>query len=598
MKKSIIKMVALVTLSALLISNVSVFAYGNTNKGYDKHLQKVENQVKEYVRVGEITEIHPNNIVIGEKSGKVIFRITDKTTIIDAKDKNIKLSSLKVGMEVEISYNKTSNSKKEKSFEANSIQLVDEDFCEISSAVIEEITTNTDDTLLVNVSYETVDSKNRTVENAMNLVVDLNTEIYNQFGNKILKSLLKVGMVIDIEHSSAITKSFVPQSYAYRINIIKENFDSVLIESKILEKNIYNNNEYILIGNADKVTEQLLLVLSDKTIIKDELGKNISFADLKVGQIVQVEHSTFTTRSIPAQAQVYSIRILENKNYIAIENATIESIDYKNSKVTINYEEEYNNKIYEETLVLLIDKDTILKNELGKAISINDLKAGMIVNAKHAEAVTFSIPGQTKAYEINIVGDQTVVTVENATIESVSSKNNKVTINYEEKYNNKVYTETLVLLIDTETVIKNASGKQISINDLKEGMIIDVKHSSASTLSIPAQTLAYSISVKSSSNPPVNEELKDIYELLDKLFKELGVKDWKESLKGFDFDFDDDDDIEDMIEDIVEHVLGDDYDDDDDDDDMEDRVENLIEKLIKELKVSNKNFKNSNRDDD
>ena len=103
-------------------------------------------------------------------------------------------------------------------------------------------------------------------------------------------------------------------------------------------------------------------------------------------------------------------------------------------------------------------------------------------------------------------------------------------------------------------------------------------------------TLAYSINVKSSTTPPIDNEFGDIYDLLDKLFKELGVDNWYEYIKdeNFDWDFDDDDDLEDIIEEIVEDVLGDDY---DDDDDMEDEIEDLIEKLLKEFKGIDKQFK-------
>lgn len=491
-----IKAIAMTTVSVLLLSNVVVFA--SEYKGLDNKYLNVNNQTKEYVKSGEIEEVNKNTIKIGSRSNKSIFRITSFTKITDEKDNIIEVSELKKGMNVEITYNKVSENSNNKSQEAISIK-VERNFSIISSAIIEEILTETSGSQIVTIGYETIDSKDRIIENTLDLVVDKNTEIVNQFGINSEYSELKPGMTVYVEHSKEIIKGYVSQAYSYKINIIKENENSKVLETTILEKNIYNNTCFILVGDSKKENEQLELILSDKTKLKDQYGKNITFDNLKVGQKVKIEHSIYSTGTT-VQVKVFSIQILDNKDDLLIENATVENVDIKNNNITINYKVQYNNKTYVETMILLIDKDT---------------------------------------------------------------------------------------------KIKDASGKTISTKDLKKGMVIDVKHAAISTLSLPAQTLAYIINVCPSSNPSFDEELKDIYELLDKLFKELGVDNWKDSLKDFDFDDNDDDDLEDIIEDIVEHVLGDDY---DDDEDLEDKVEDLIEKLIKEMKIGK--IKNSNKKDD
>ncbi len=580
MKKNFLKIAAVVTMSVLLISNMSIFAAENTLRGNEKHKQ--ENQLKEYIREGEISEIHPNNIVIGEKSNKVIFRITKSTSIKDEKQNEIKVSDLKAGMNVEVTYNKTSNGK-DKSHEAKSIQISKSvnEISEISNAVVQKISADANDTLLLTILYKVTDTSNKIVENTMNLVVDNNTEIVNQFGVKTVKSALKTGMVLNVEHSNAVT------AYCISIDIVREYEDSEIKEANIIEKNIYNNIAYVLIGNPEKVNEQIKLVLSDKTMLKDQDGNNITYEQLKVGQKIRAEYSLAMTRSLPAQAQAYSIQIIDEKTVPSIENAKIEDINIGNNNITVIYDEVHDNKIYEETIILLVDNDTVIKNEFGKTIAITDLKVGMLINAKHSDAITLGLPPTAKAYSIYVVDDNQSVLIENAKINNVDLRNSRITVTYEDEFYNNVYTE-IVLLVDNNTIIKDSTGKFITLKDLKAGMKIDATHSLVATFSMPPMSLAYSINVKSSINPPTDNELKDIYDLLDKLFNELGVENWYECIKdkNIDLDFDN---LEDVVEELVEHVLGDDY--DEDDDDMEDKVEDLIEKLIKEFKGIDKKFK-------
>ena len=492
MKKNLVRLVAIITMTILLVSNISVFAAENTYKGNDRNSQN--NQIREYVKVGEISEIHPNNIVIGEKSGKVIFRITTNTSIKDEKQNEIRLSDLKVGMGIEVTYDKTSNSKADKSFEAKSIQVM-KNVNEISNAVVQDITIDTKNTLFLTVLFETIDSKNRIVENTMDLVVDNNTEIVNQFGVKAAKSELKVGMVLDVEHSKAVTKSYVPQAYCNSIDIVKQFEDSDIIEANILEKEIHNNVAYVLVGNADKVSEQILLVLSDNTALKDQNGINIAYAQLEVGQKIKAEYSLTMTKSLPAQAQAYSIQIIDKKAVPSIKNATILDVDLKNNDITVSYEVKYGEKVYEKTIILLIDNDTVIKNELGKTIDIAALKVGMTINAKHAEATTLGLPPTAKAYLIEVVDTKQSVLIENATIDDIDLRNKNITVSYDVKYGTKVYEETIVLLVDRDTVIKNELGKAIALADLKVGMMVNAKHAEATTLGLPPTAKAYLIEV-------------------------------------------------------------------------------------------------------
>lgn len=58
-------------------------------------------------------------------------------------------------------------------------------------------------------------------------------------------------------------------------------------------------------------------------------------------------------------------------------------------------------------------------------------------------------------------------------------------------------TEGIVLNVDESTLIRDAEGKKIEFKDLAKGMEIEAVHSLAMTMSLPPQTYAYEISVKS-----------------------------------------------------------------------------------------------------
>jgi len=70
-------------------------------------------------------------------------------------------------------------------------------------------------------------------------------------------------------------------------------------------------------------------------------------------------------------------------------------------------------------------------------------------------------------------------------------------INNEENYTslqvNGVGLEGFILNIDENTVIRNAAGEQIKLDQLTLGLRIEVKHSLAMTMSLPGQTYAYEI---------------------------------------------------------------------------------------------------------
>lgn len=469
MKKGFIKICSLLVLTAFIFSGISVFAdNSNNNNNGSKHSVKTSRNfdiLKEYIRDGEITSITKNTLKIGEKENKAIFRITSETKITACDDSALEITDLKEGMQVEVYYQKTSNGKSDKSNIAKLIKVKnsEKEKVSITNALIEEISTEADHSKKLTVYYETVDVKNAYVENIINLIVDDDTEIINQFGVEVGKSVLKTGMTIDFQYDVLTATSYIEESHAYKINIVKEHEDSEIMKTQILDVYSKNNVEYILVEDNDNTDEQLTLVLSANTKIKDVNGEDIEFSKLSVGDIVNVEYSIYTTKNTPTKILVHSVQLIENKDVLKLENAKIEGINRLSDKILVSYEKEYDKKLYKKELILSINENTIIKSSKNTLISIDDLKTGMIINALYLPDETESNISIAIAYRINVAKE----------------------------------------------------------ND--------------------------------DNNDDENDNIYGIYDLLDRLFVELGIYNWESYFDDIDFDdIDDDIDFEDIIKDIFE----------------------------------------------
>lgn len=402
MRKYLFKTAVFMTAAIILFSNIAAFA-----DGYKWKYNKVSafKESKEYTRAGEISEIKSNIITLGEKSDKSMFKLSDKTTIFNADGVKIKSSDLKTGMNVEITYNKISRDKKDKVNNAVSVKIL-KNSAQIKNVYIEKISDYSKSEKLVKIIYETVDSKNRIIENTMNLIIDANTKIYNQSGDNIKISNLNQGMIIDVEHSSKISRTYIPQAYAYRIDLIRNNENIKITESKIIEKYVSGNKSYILVGDSNAASKQILFILDDNVKIRNKYGKAISFKDLIAGQKIKVEHSSVMTKSLPPQCAAYSIEVIDDLAIDFIEYAIIEEISIKDNSITVSYEVKTGTKYYEYRLILSVDSNTIILDKKGKSVLLNRLKEGMLIDVEHEILATLSSPPKSYAHKINIVRDK------------------------------------------------------------------------------------------------------------------------------------------------------------------------------------------------
>ncbi|MDF2609760.1 MAG: hypothetical protein K0R92_1234 [Lachnospiraceae bacterium] len=101
-------------------------------------------------------------------------------------------------------------------------------------------------------------------------------------------------------------------------------------------------------------------------------------------------------------------------------------------------------------------------------------------------------------------GDDGSIRVQDAIIEEINfiDRIGHVTISYGIPGDfNMIHMELVTLIVSQDTVIRNESGRSLSMRDLREGMLVDVVFSSAMTMSIPPQARAFRIIVKNSVHP-------------------------------------------------------------------------------------------------
>lgn len=160
----------------------------------------------------------------------------------------------------------------------------------------------------VTISYVVVGPNNMLRNNIVTLVVDPNTIILSPFGESFSFNDLRVGMIVDVDFSSKMTKSIPPQSVAFKIVVSYKNWPFNSKTDRVLEVDV--NNRFLYTGFADDIYSQMRFVITNSTLILDRRGNRIGLRDLRTGQIVRIDFATFMTLSIPPQTTAFAVQVL------------------------------------------------------------------------------------------------------------------------------------------------------------------------------------------------------------------------------------------------------------------------------------------------
>ncbi len=177
----------------------------------------------------------------------------------------------------------------------------------VEDAFIEEISIY-NRTSYVTISYGVMGDFSMIHMQLLVLIVSQDTIIRNQFGQNMPARDLREGMVIDAEFSSAMTMSIPPQARAFRITVKRNERSSIVSEGRVL--NVDTRNNFLYTGFSNDISSLRRFVITNSTTIWNRRGKQIRLRDLRLGQMVRVEHATFQTPSIPPQTTAFSVRII------------------------------------------------------------------------------------------------------------------------------------------------------------------------------------------------------------------------------------------------------------------------------------------------
>jgi len=154
-------------------------------------------------------------------------------------------------------------------------------------------------------------------------------------------------------------------------------------------------NECAKCGGAERVVR---LVVSGNTVIRDERGRNIRIRELERGMVADVVFSAAMTRSIPPQAQAFSIRVKSRPNMNETTVGRIVEVNPRESFIITAGSLNPASQIR-----FNVSQDTAILDASGRRIRLSMLIPGMKVRVEHANFMTLSIPPQTPAYVIQII---------------------------------------------------------------------------------------------------------------------------------------------------------------------------------------------------
>lgn len=174
-------------------------------------------------------------------------------------------------------------------------------------AIIEDIFIN-NQTGNVTISYGVMGDFQMIHKEILVLLVNQNTVIRNRSGRSMSLRDLRVGMIIDAEYSSAMTRSIPPQSVAYSITVVGAIKTPNVKIGRVLSVDV--TNRFFVTGEETDMSSQMRFVVSNETVIRDRRGNQIALRNLRIGQTVRVEHASFQTASIPPQTTAYNVQVL------------------------------------------------------------------------------------------------------------------------------------------------------------------------------------------------------------------------------------------------------------------------------------------------
>ncbi len=178
----------------------------------------------------------------------------------------------------------------------------------------------------------------------------------------------------------------------------------IFIQDGLIE-NIYRDNRtgyvtisYSLSEDFDMNMQIVTLIVSRGTRIRDQFGRHLRFQDLREGMIVDAVISSIMTRSYPPQSNAFIITVKNSEIPYDVTVDRIIEVDLDNSFL---YTGDPNDML--DQMRFVVTDSTIILDNRGNIIQLEDLRPGQMVRVEHAIFQTASIPPQTTAFLIQVL---------------------------------------------------------------------------------------------------------------------------------------------------------------------------------------------------
>lgn len=177
---------------------------------------------------------------------------------------------------------------------------------------------------------------------------------------------------------------------------------------------------------------------------------------------------------------------------IFISNAVIENISFQRNTrlVTISYNDCPTCRNTNQQVVLVVDRDTVIRNQNGASISFRDLAVGMVIDTVISSAMTRSIPPQAQAFRIRVVSSMPAYDTTTGRILEIDSRNRTITT-----ISTLNPSSIIRFQLTPDTVILNRQGRPVPFSRLMNGLRVRIQHATFMTASIPPQTTGFVIQI-------------------------------------------------------------------------------------------------------
>ncbi|MCI9387786.1 MAG: hypothetical protein K1W36_12775 [Lachnospiraceae bacterium] len=183
---------------------------------------------------------------------------------------------------------------------------------------------------------------------------------------------------------------------------------------------------------------------------------------------------------------------MDNTFLAQITNGTIENVEIgrDGSFVLVSSAECPGCGRGRQTIRLNVGNNTAILDENNNRIPITDLRTGMTVNAAFSNAMTRSIPPQSLAYVIQVVGRPLSDNETVGRIVNVDRRNRSFTT-----VSDGNIASTVRFNLADDAQIFNGIGRPMDFSNLVPGLRVRVRHAAFMTMSIPPQTTAFEVRV-------------------------------------------------------------------------------------------------------